>query len=77
MFGFYCLVVFFFPCSSQGGKVLGWKQNAARPPATTYLAFAVSIKPHLLCKTQSLLAGRSQDRSDFSYQVMSSDRNGS
>lgn len=72
-------VFFFFvsPCSSQGGKVLGWKQSAARPPATTCLAFAVSIKPHLVCKTESLLAGRSQERRDFCYEVTSSDHNSS
>lgn len=68
MFGFYCFG-FFSPCSSQGGKVLGWEQSAARPPATTCLAFAVSIKPRVVCKTQSLLAGRSWGRRNFCYEV--------
>lgn len=58
------LLLFFFflsPCGSQAGKVLGWKQSAARPPATTCLALAISIKPLRVCKTQSLLTDGSQE----------------
>lgn len=42
--------------------MLGWQQRAARPPATTCLAFAVSIKPRLVHSVQSSLAGRSKEK---------------